>query len=1256
MKGDLQDLGEEVDDNVENISQMQGKILNLTHGKVNIFEDDGSFKSTYEIMQGIADIYDDLTDSDRADLLETIAGKNRANEVAALIQNWDRVEQATESAANSTGSAMKEQEKYADSIQGRLNTLQSMWQQLSNTLISSDAVKFVVSSFTELLGVLDAVIDKIGGFGAVGLAGVLFNGFKKNKGIRSLISTFFKDIVSGADAGVGAASTLGTAFSKAGNTLKNFFKTPTGIATGIGLAVAAVSTVINLVDNAIEKTNQARQEAIDLGNNFDNSFQSFEEAYRNYSGKTNLTQEDEDALASAINGTVDALGEKSSALQSVIGSQNDYAANLESIAQEELKQSQIIANDARQAAKEQISDFWGDGVLSGLGLVFSGKGSKFDFQLPKDTTKEFEAIKDIVDDKDFQKYLDQYYTRENGIGHGSSPTYFRFNRDAGLDEYIEQLNYVTEIRDRLNEKASETGDDSYLDSEAYKNASSAVDELSSSIGEYTKQTYNAAKASYQLENGIPKTIDDFYKMQDAVLSASSSSVEGRAAIANLISEEYGSAFDLSTVQSQVKQLQAIVKDIDGIDTGKERTLETFIDMKTKVNEGECSVGDFMKSMDAANDAINEIAKTDSSAANALRIQLGIEVDADGNIDNEISKLRDKFVKQLTDNNVEADVAEKFVDGLNSTELEAAVNLVASGEIDLKNIDTKNLDASIKQKIEDYSEYLKAIRFNLDIDAETTGLEDLNTALSESRAATGLTADSIQKVEDRYSELEGYNPAGLFEKTTTGVRLNTEALQSLEEQYVATNKAASDQKLGALAKRYKEIEELRDSVAKDSGEYKSYQLQLDNLQDEIDSAQLAAAAYDGLTSAYNNWISAKSGGQAGDMYDQIIEGQEAAKKLAEEGKWGNSELQNFIEMFTAPDAMDNATPDQFADAWGNAISKSERYFQEGRAGIDNFLSDVASANSELVKMNQDGSWEIQPGFDIEDWAKAAGVAESTVESVFGMMEEYGVDVPIGIDETSIDDLVAKSNSASEALKSSLGQDFSIEVNTDVSSAEEATNEIDKLKSQRDEINNSSATVEVKEQGVEAVNASIQATIDKKIELEQPAYMQLDTSQVKSTMIDALTALQNYQNAVDEVKNLEMQQDAGIEIDTTQLDNAKEKVDETAQAIAQLDGDVKIAIGLDASDSVDDIKKKIESGEVKLTVDTDVNKTATEELASNIEKIESKDVTITAKVEGLDDVKELSKNIDIAAKVGPSAPPMMPTEEASAPVKPSRRQPR
>ena len=80
------------------------------------------------------------------------------NVLSALIQNFDTVEDVIETSANSAGSALKENERYLDSIQGKIdqfnNAMQAMW---SNTL-DSDVVKWWVNLGTELI----KIIDKMG--------------------------------------------------------------------------------------------------------------------------------------------------------------------------------------------------------------------------------------------------------------------------------------------------------------------------------------------------------------------------------------------------------------------------------------------------------------------------------------------------------------------------------------------------------------------------------------------------------------------------------------------------------------------------------------------------------------------------------------------------------------------------------------------------------------------------------------------------------------------------------------------------------------------------------------------------------------------------------------------------------------------------------------------------------------------------------------------------------------------------------------
>lgn len=179
MKGQLEEIGEEVDENVESISKMQTHILNLTHGKVNIFKDNGEFKSTYQIFKEISQIWNDLTDTSRADLLETIAGKQRSNSIAALVNNWSNVEKAVEAASNAEGTAAAENEKYMQSMQGKLDAFNASWQALSNTLLSSDLLKVLIDMLTGVVNIIDGITDSIGVLGTA-LTAVGITAFIKN--------------------------------------------------------------------------------------------------------------------------------------------------------------------------------------------------------------------------------------------------------------------------------------------------------------------------------------------------------------------------------------------------------------------------------------------------------------------------------------------------------------------------------------------------------------------------------------------------------------------------------------------------------------------------------------------------------------------------------------------------------------------------------------------------------------------------------------------------------------------------------------------------------------------------------------------------------------------------------------------------------------------------------------------------------------------------------------------------------------------
>lgn len=180
MTGDLQDLGEEVDESVNSISKVQTQILNLTHGKVNIFDDNDEFRNYYEIMQDIAAIYEDLSSTDQAALSEILFGKMRANQGAALMQAFQsgQIEKAYQTAVNSQGSAEKEQERWMDSLEAKTKQLEAAWQDLSRTFLDSDFLKGLVSFGTGALNVITDLTDALGPAGLLATITAITLAFK----------------------------------------------------------------------------------------------------------------------------------------------------------------------------------------------------------------------------------------------------------------------------------------------------------------------------------------------------------------------------------------------------------------------------------------------------------------------------------------------------------------------------------------------------------------------------------------------------------------------------------------------------------------------------------------------------------------------------------------------------------------------------------------------------------------------------------------------------------------------------------------------------------------------------------------------------------------------------------------------------------------------------------------------------------------------------------------------------------------------
>lgn len=178
-KTEAEEAGVATDGMANSVSELREEILALTGNKVDIMLDENTFKSTVQIIRELSTVWDDLTDISRTNITELIGGGVRnANVISALINNFETVEEVLVTSADAAGSALAENEKYLDSIAGKVSTFKATFEELSVTLINSESVKQIVDFGTGLLNVLNAVaklIDSIGGLNTVliGTAGII---------------------------------------------------------------------------------------------------------------------------------------------------------------------------------------------------------------------------------------------------------------------------------------------------------------------------------------------------------------------------------------------------------------------------------------------------------------------------------------------------------------------------------------------------------------------------------------------------------------------------------------------------------------------------------------------------------------------------------------------------------------------------------------------------------------------------------------------------------------------------------------------------------------------------------------------------------------------------------------------------------------------------------------------------------------------------------------------------------------------------
>ena len=521
---------------------------------------DGDLRDISDTLDNLNEVWGTLNHSQRSYVAEMAAGVRQKNIFEAAMDSYNKALQLEQDALNSDGTAMKINEKRADSINGKMEKLSATMTQLYSDAMPEEAIAGMIDFATAVAKVVD-------NFG-------LLQGASSSLGV------------------VGGAKIISTIASN-WTGLLSAITSPLGIGTiAVGGAVAAISAYQKSVSEMVESAKQAGDEWESGQENLQGQIDKISELRTALDSGTLSEQEAASAkseLLSIQESLSESYGSQVAGIDLINGSLTEQIALLDQVSQKQAEQFQNENKKGIEKAQKEIEK----DRHTYLGQFYDN-GSQ-----------ESEAIKKSI--KDLQdKYGDDVFTTEleaDGITMD-----VHFNADASTAK--EALNdFMTDVSDI--EKTY--GESDILDLMS-DNASAGLSEANKVLDEYG-DLYNQAqkaklvadddlfKAPSGKEQTAVKWLNDYTKAVEAYNDALS---EGNSDAIKQTSTEF-EAVD-NAVQSLLKN------------SGMSEYADQFTEVKDQLNESAISANKFNEAL-SGNDS-SKFGKQVKKSADALK-ELGL---------------------------------------------------------------------------------------------------------------------------------------------------------------------------------------------------------------------------------------------------------------------------------------------------------------------------------------------------------------------------------------------------------------------------------------------------------------------------------------------------------------------------------------------------------------------------------------------------------------------------------------------------------
>lgn len=620
-KTEADEAGESTEGMANSVSELRNEILSLTGNKVDIQIDDDTFKSTYQILQELSKVWHELSDVSQANILEMVGGKRNSNVVAAILENFSVAEKALETSMSAAGSALEENEKYLDSIQGKISIFKASFEDFSTNLISSDLVKDFVDFGTGLLEILSAVatcIEKLGGLNRVLMitAGIITT-IKADAIVFTLTRT-----ASGIKGIIPAIKSFGSNLKSLPLAMRIAKQEGKGLSAALDLvgisastaqiAIGALVAVLSIAIIAVNEYNQAQEER--RRSDIENAKAVKEEAdnlrdlidqYKRLSEAENWNETDRSQVKSIQEQITNLVGAQADNLDLVNGRLGEEIKKLDEIAIKTAESNSTQLLVGKKSAEDNL-------IASTEGEWWVNVKVRRHI-LPGAYNSETEqaAVKSVLDEIGLSKYKD-------GAG-------FKIDTSS-IDSVLQSYNDMIKLQGHLvanyEEEISSGGDleDFYIElSKRINQMRIAVDDYNTAISNYNENEAIIELGNYLKTNDI-KSKADFDKYINSIKNSQEYSESYKAVLIDLVNNTFpqfsdaieNTAGEANKATPAIKEFIGALSKINSLNAGFEELDKIYADIYNKGDFDFSSIlnnTDFTNAFGGLGDAYDDFIKT-----------------------------------------------------------------------------------------------------------------------------------------------------------------------------------------------------------------------------------------------------------------------------------------------------------------------------------------------------------------------------------------------------------------------------------------------------------------------------------------------------------------------------------------------------------------------------------------------------------------------------------------------------------------------